>query len=247
MTPDFPSWLPIPSPNMWPGRKAAFPISGLVIHFTAAGSGKGSADYFSKVEVTWTENGVQKSAKVQASAHLVVDRDGTTYQCVNFADRAWHAGPATLWNGKPIPTNANDFTIGIEIANWGQLTPTATGFANYLGKPYVGPMPFHRASDNTYWEPYPEAQVNAVIAAAKVIVSKFPAITRDQVTGHENIQLNKKDPGPAWPWKHFLDSVYGDDEEHAALLNAANDEDRAGPYIDEADQMCLDPNQAQSK
>ena len=246
MTPDHPTWLPIPSPNIWPGRKSAWPISGLVIHFTAAGSGKGSADYFSKSEVSWTEGGVTKTAKVQASAHLVIDRDGTTYQCVNFADRAWHAGPATLWQGKPIKTNANDFTIGIEIANWGQLTPELDSFQNYLGKPYKGPQPVADGKGG-FWEPYPEAQVNAVIAATKVIVAKYPAITREQVTGHENIQLNKHDPGPAWPWAHFLDAVYGDHEEHAALLNAATDDDRAGIYIDEKNEMCLDPDQAQSK
>lgn len=232
---------------MWTGRKPNWPISGLVIHFTAAGSGRGTADYFSKKQVTWTENGQQKTAVVQASAHLVIDRDGTTYQCVNFADRAWHAGPATLWNGKPIKTNANDFTIGIEIANWGQVTMLPNGgYQTYLKTPFKG-TPFHRASDNTWWEQYPEAQVNAVIQATKIIVAKFPAITRDQVTGHENIQSNKRDPGPAWPWQHFLDAVYGDHEEHAALLNATEDDDRAGIYIDEKNEMCLDPDQAQSK
>lgn len=248
MKADFPTWLPIPSPNMWSGRKHDWPVSGLVLHFTAAGSGLGSANYFAKTEVSWTEGGEKKTAKVQASAHLVVDRDGTTFQCVRFADRAWHAGPATLWKGKPIKTNANDFTIGIEIANWGQLVATDDGkFLNYLHKPYTGPPPFHRISDNSFWEPYPEAQFNAVVAAARVIVSQFPAITRDEVTGHEDIQLNKRDPGPAWPWHRFLDAVFGDPEEHAALLNAATDDDRAGVYYDEKNQMCLDPDSAQSK
>ena len=232
---------------MWSGRKAQWPVSGLVIHFTAAGSGKGTADYFGKTEVSWTEASQKKTAKVQASAHLVVDRDGTIYQCVAFGDRAWHAGPATLWKGKPIPTNANDFTIGIEIANWGQLLTSDDGFKTYLGKPYKGPKPFLNTKDGSYWEPYPDAQVNAVIQASKFIVAKFPAITRDNVTGHENIQLNKHDPGPAWPWEHFLDALYGDHEEHAALLNAATDDDRAGIYIDEKDEICLDPNVAQSK
>lgn len=249
MKPDHPTWLTIPSPNMWAGRKANWPVSGLVMHFTAAGSGKGSADYFSKSEVSWVENGVTKTAKVSAAAHLVVDRDGTTYQCVNFADRAWHAGPAQLWKGKPTPTNVNDFTIGIEIANWGQLKKMPDGsFVNYLNKPYKGATPFHRPDKGEfdYWEPYPEAQMNAVIQAAKIIIAQYPAITRDNVTGHENIQSNKVDPGPAFPWEHFLDSIYGDHEEHAALLNASEDDDRAGIYIDEKNEQCLDPNQAQS-
>ncbi len=83
MTPDFPSWLPVPSPNMRSGRPG--PVTGVVVHFTAAGSGKGTAEYFAKTEVSWQENGETKTAKVQASAHLVVDRDGTVYQCVTCA------------------------------------------------------------------------------------------------------------------------------------------------------------------
>ncbi len=246
MTPDHPTWLPVPSPNKHSGRNPKWPVNGLVIHFTAAGSGKGTADYFSKREVSWVEAGVTKTAKVSASAHLTIDRDGTVYQSVNFADRAWHAGPATLWKGAKTPTNVNDFTIGIEIANWGQLLTSNNGYLNYLKKPYKGPAPFLSTKDGSYWEPYPEAQVNAVIQATKIIISKFPAITRADVTGHENIQSNKKDPGPAWPWEHFLDSVFGDDDEQVAHLNAAEDDDRAGVYYDEKNEICLDPNQAQS-
>jgi len=230
MTPDFSTWIPVPSPNMFTGRKDAFPVSGLVMHFTAAGSGKGTAEYFAKEEVSWTENGQVKTVKVSASAHLVIDRDGTVYQCVNFADRAWHAGPATLWKGKPTPTNVNDFTIGIELANWGNLTkdPKGIGLLNYLGKPFNGQAgSFDVGDPKTFWETYPQAQMNAAIQATKVIISKYPAILRENVTGHENIQLNKHDPGPAFPWSEFLNSVYGYDDDELDLLNSDNHEDRS--------------------
>jgi N-acetylmuramoyl-L-alanine amidase len=197
------------------------------MHFTAAGSGKGSADYFSKREVSWNENGVQKTAKVQASAHLVIDRDGTVYQCVNFSDRAWHAGPATLWQGKPIARNANDFTIGIEIANWGKLKCVGpNAFVNYLGKPFTGTVFFDAAGDA--WEAYPDAQLAAVIQAAKVVVHACPGIDRANVQGHAEIQTNKSDPGPAFPMAKFLDAVFGGEEEHTDLLNACEDDDRSG-------------------
>jgi N-acetylmuramoyl-L-alanine amidase len=152
---------------MWPGRKG--PVTGLVMHFTAAGSGKGTADYFAKKEVSWQEGGETKTAKVQASAHIVVDRDGTVYQCVSVEDRAWHAGPATKWKGQPIKGNANDFTVGIEIANWGKLE-SKDGYVNYLGKPFKGMT--HIALDGSVWEAYPEAQIQAVIAAAPRTTSK---------------------------------------------------------------------------
>lgn len=242
--PQFPSWISIPSPNFRPGRKPDAPISGMVIHYTAAGSGKGSADYFSKKEVSWKEGDVVKTAKVSASAHLVIDRDGTIYQCVDLGDRAWHAGPATLWQGKPLKPgqNVNDWTIGIEIANWGQLNPPHPAghtFTNYTGKPYKGPAAYVHtgAGTETYWEPYPEAQVIAVIKACKLLVSLYPAITRENVLGHQDVQpVNKIDPGPAWPMERFLDEVFGDDD--VDVLNAAEDDDRSGHY-DEAAEMCL--------
>ena len=244
--PQFPSWISIPSPNFHPGRKPGIPIKGLIIHYTAAGSGKGSAEYFSKREVSWTENGVLKTAKVQAAAQLVIDRDGTVYQCTDLNDRAWHAGPATLWQGKTLAKgqNVNDWTIGIEIANWGQLQRPKLDheLVNYMGKPYKGPPPFVDSSHPgtlTYWEPYPEAQVVAVIKAAKLLVNLYPAIVRGNVFGHKDVQpVNKIDPGPAWPMERFLDEVFGDDDALKDGLNAFEDDNRAGHY-DEAAEMCL--------
>ena len=240
---DHPTWLSVPSPNVTPGRKV--PVSGMVIHFTAAGSGKNTASYFSKKEVSWKDKttGQMKTAKVSASSHVVIDRDGAVYQCVAGVDRAWHAGPSKLWKGKPLgpKQNVNDWTIGIEIANWGQLTQGPGIFKNYLGQEYKGPTPF-RAKDGTFWEPYAEAQILATIAAAKVYVALYPAITRDNVLGHQDVDPKRKvDPGPAWPMERFLDNVFGDDEEQAAMLDEAEDDDRAGVFYDDELEMCLLP------
>jgi N-acetyl-anhydromuramyl-L-alanine amidase AmpD len=193
------------------------------MHFTAAGSGRATAEYFAKREVSWQEGGVTKTAKVSASSHQVIDRDGTCYQCVAMADTAWHAGPATTWQGKPIRGNANDFTVGIEIANWGELKASpAGGYVNYLGKAFKGQV--FTAADGSVWEAYPEPQILAVIGVVKVIVNKYPGIGRGDVLGHEQIQGNKRDPGPAFPWERVLDEVFGDDDIDA--LNAAVDDDR---------------------
>lgn len=47
----------------------------------------------------------------QVSAHLLIERDGTITQFVNFADRAWHAGKSCYFGVE----NCNDFSIGIEL------------------------------------------------------------------------------------------------------------------------------------
>lgn len=47
----------------------------------------------------------------RVSAHLLIERAGTTTQFVSLADRAWHAG-ASVFEGR---TGCNDFSIGIEL------------------------------------------------------------------------------------------------------------------------------------
>lgn len=241
--PEHPGWLVVPSPNFHPGRKPGVPVTGIVLHFTAAGSGRRTAEYFAKREVSWREGEVTKTAKVSASAHVVIDRDGTVYQCVSLGSRAWHAGPSTHWQGQPLNKgqNVNDWTVGIEIANWGQVTRTPgvyAGYLNYLKRPYQGPAPFV-AADGTYWEPYPEAQLAAVERVCKVLLHMFPAITRENVLGHSDVDPKRKvDPGPAWPSTVFLDELFGSAAEQADELNALEDDDRAG-YYDEAEEMCL--------
>lgn len=47
----------------------------------------------------------------EVSAHLFIERDGTVTQCVNFDDRAWHAGRSS-YLGRD---ECNDYSIGIEL------------------------------------------------------------------------------------------------------------------------------------
>lgn len=47
----------------------------------------------------------------EVSAHLLIERNGTITQFVNFNDRAWHAGKSCYLGRE----NCNDFSIGIEL------------------------------------------------------------------------------------------------------------------------------------
>ena len=47
----------------------------------------------------------------EVSAHLLIERDGTITQFVNFNERAWHAG-RSAYLGRP---ECNDYSIGIEL------------------------------------------------------------------------------------------------------------------------------------
>jgi AmpD protein len=50
-------------------------------------------------------------AELKVSSHLLIERDGTVIQFVNFNDRAWHAGVSEFCGRD----NCNDYSIGIEL------------------------------------------------------------------------------------------------------------------------------------
>jgi len=120
----------------------------LVMHFTVSGAGaKGVADYF----VSPTAN---------ASAHVVVGRDGEVRQVVPFNVKAWHAG-RSVWRGRP---NCNDYAIGIEIDNWGRLMRTADGQVRSSTSRILDPalaveMTHKNETRPCLWEVYGETQM----------------------------------------------------------------------------------------
>ncbi|MBI4579485.1 MAG: N-acetylmuramoyl-L-alanine amidase [Planctomycetes bacterium] len=63
------------------------------------------------------------------SVHFMLDLDGTVYQTLDLAERAWHAG------------TANDRSVGVEIAHWGAFTSADQAKEGYAcdksGWPYV--------------------------------------------------------------------------------------------------------------
>lgn len=81
----------------------------LVMHFTAGATALSSIRFW------------QTPAAQGASAHLVIDRDGTIYQCRPFNVTCGHAGVSS-WvdpnTGKKY-TGLNSCSIGIELANAG--------------------------------------------------------------------------------------------------------------------------------
>src|SRR5690606_5680330 len=115
-----------------------------------------------------------------SSHYLVTDDDPPiVYQLVDEDRQAWHAGESE-WYGR---TYLNASSIGIEIVNAG---PRGDG-----------------------WEPYPDSQIEAVIALVKDIVTRHQIQARN-VVGHSDIAPGRKqDPGPAFPWKRLADAGVG--------------------------------------
>jgi hypothetical protein len=129
------------------------------------------------------------------SAHYVVAKDGTVFQMVREADRAWHAGES-FWKGR---TDINDYSIGIEMVN-----------------------------RNDGLDPWPEAQVEAVLELCRYLVAKY-GITRDNVVTHHWIAgypgRGKTDP-KGFPLDSFLDRLFdvgGEFDFHYVLLGQTPD------------------------
>ena len=114
----------------------------------------------------------------KVSAHYLVDRNGCIYNLVDESKRAWHAGLGS-WAGL---NDINSRSIGIEIVNVGL---TADGKR----------------------EPFPAAQIDAVIKLCKDIQSRH---TIKYVLGHSDVAPQRKqDPGEAFPWRKLAAAGVG--------------------------------------
>jgi len=181
-----------PSQNFFPGRE--IPCSVIVYHYTEGGPAE------SCVEIFHRPDGV--------SAHFIVDRDGNIIQMVQMEDRAKHAG-VSEWNGI---TNVNDFSVGIEICNWGPLRKVGDDY--FCGRPerqqkFLGTNVF-QDEKGSFWEKYSDIQIEAVIQLTIYIMERFPQITLENITGHENVARpigRKIDPGPAFPWEKIKEEI----------------------------------------
>lgn len=151
----------------------------LVIHFTSGASSQSSINFW------------KTPAAKGASAHIVIERDGTVIQCRPFNRTCGHAGGRgkSRWKGFD---GLNGCSIGIELANAGDNAKLAAKWSK---------LPLVKAKHKNggpiqEWEAYPEAQMNACIEVAKAIVGRYKL---DDVIGHDDIAPDRKnDPGPAF-------------------------------------------------
>lgn len=165
----------------------------LVMHFTSGGF-DGAVSWLCRAE-----------AKV--SAHLVIADDGRVVQLVRFDRAAWHAGPSQ-WRGC---TAMNSASIGIELANWGDMVEGRPG-AWHVGKTPISDdrvmVARHKAGGPVApWHTYTAVQVETALAVAKALEEAYRF---EDVCGHEDIAPGRKvDPGPAFPLATFRSAVLG--------------------------------------
>lgn len=179
------------SPNK--GGKLQDP-SVIVVHYTAAPNASRAIERFS-------------DRTAQVSAHLVIDRDsaGTITQLVPFDRVAWHAGKSQ-YDGR---SGVNDFSIGIELQNYGKLVNTGSnGPETWFGAP-VDPADI--TFDGQVWHRYLPVQIETLIEVCRTLVTCYPSIK--DIVGHSDISPGRKiDPGPAFPLATVRGAVFGRQE-----------------------------------
>lgn len=164
----------------------------LVMHYTASGLGiEADAKFFAD------------QSQTSASAHLLLGEDGSLIQCVPFNKIAHHAGTSS-WRGR---AGCNNFSIGIEIDNWGLLKKLEDGtIRSWTGVKVdmsrVLKARHKNGSDEAYWYTYPAEQLRKLEEVTTAILRAYPSIK--EVVGHDDIAPGRKtDPGPAFPMRRF--------------------------------------------
>lgn len=178
-----------------PNKGATYTPLFLVMHYTAVTKAAGSVNWF-----------LNKAAR--ASAHLIIDRDGSIIQFAPFNIITWHAG-VSKWNGL---NGLNQYAIGIELVNGGRLTRS--------GLQWICPVDKKAVPDNEIvfakhkneiaeaaWHDYTPIQMQVATEVAALLAKTYKL---KDVIGHDDIApFRKSDPGPAFPMNSFRSIIMG--------------------------------------
>lgn len=182
----------VPSPNH-SGEFAKGDLDTVIMHYTAG-------PYSQSLKTLINPN-------VRASAHLILDRDGSITQLIPFNLMAWHAGNS-YYNGR---TGFNKYSIGIEMVNSGYLTKSGNIYRAWYGEafnPSEVIEAIHRNQTTPkYWHVYTAEQIDAAYDLVQVLINTYGL---KNILGHEEIAPKRKmDPGPAFPLDRFRERLLG--------------------------------------
>lgn len=184
------------TPNIGETFNAGLPDT-IVIHFTGGRDAKSSAE--------WLCNPI-----ANASAHVVIARDGSIIQLAPFNVATWHAG-VSQWKNR---TGINRYSIGIELDNAGRLEQRNEGYHTYYTwfKTKVPENEVIQAIHQnekipTYWQTFTEPQIASTLELCRLLIGNYWI---EEIVGHEEISPGRKiDPGPAFPLDSLRDKLLG--------------------------------------
>ncbi|QHE86691.1 N-acetylmuramoyl-L-alanine amidase [Hydrogenophaga sp. BPS33] len=170
-----------------------------------------------------------KKPQGNASAHIVLGRDGRIVQLAPFNVVTWHAG-VSQWNGLD---GLNHHAIGIEMDNAGLLQRDGERYVSWFGKPYPDDevrLAEHRHGGGVKpWHHYTEVQIARALELCELLVAHYGL---EDVLGHEDVARGRKiDPGPAFPLGAVRARAVGRgaDVSPRLVVNASSLNIRSGP------------------
>jgi N-acetylmuramoyl-L-alanine amidase len=166
----------------------------LIIHY--------SASLALEDTVSWFMN---RSAN--ASAHLLIGRDGSIVQMVPFNRVAWHAGISRWCSLESL----NHYSIGIEMVNAGKLLRSAGNWVDWRGRivpdDEVVELTHKHETTPAGWHVFTEVQMNSLVEAAAALHGRYSFI---DILGHDDVAPTRKlDPGPAFAFLSFRSRIMG--------------------------------------
>lgn len=198
-------------------KRGLFTPKYLVVHYTAATSMASTINWF-------------HSPQSQASAHLLIGRDGTVYQFAAFNVVTWHAGKSS-WGGLQ---SLNQHAIGIELVNGGRLEKKneqwrCPGNQRRIPAEEVL-LAVHKNEDQlAAWRDYTEPQQEV---CQKVVSLLVHAYELQDILGHDDISpLRKSDPGPAFPMSSFRAKATERKGAENGYITTSNLNIRSGPGV----------------
>ena len=199
-----------------PNKGGKYTPQYLVIHYTAATTPASCISWFG-------------SLVSQASAHLLIARDGSVTQFAPFNTITWHAGKST-WKGL---AGLNQYSIGIELVNGGRLMRGSSKWLCGVDQREVPAsevvLAKHRNdASEAAWHEYTDKQLETATEIAALLVKTYGL---KDVLGHEDIApVRKSDPGPAFPMGSFRSKSMGRrDDTMDEYITSAELNIRTGP------------------
>ncbi|MEM6820900.1 MAG: N-acetylmuramoyl-L-alanine amidase [Verrucomicrobiota bacterium] len=158
----------------------------IISHYTGGGVGKYSLESLAEKDLAY---------------HVLIDRDGSFYQCGKFNKVSSHSGLSN-WKGRH---GMNQLGIGVSMACYGSS-------AKKYNKEGVEAVHKNNAEGKAkIFEPFTEEQIQTYKEICSALCEEYPSIRN--IIGHDDVSVGRRDdPGP------FLESAI---EELRTDLSAA--------------------------
>jgi N-acetylmuramoyl-L-alanine amidase len=198
--------LPFEACSKTSGAFAPGDLDTVIIHYTASPNFRSAKNTL-------------MNPTVKASAHILIDRDGTILQMVGFDTIAWHAGRSEYKDRSGF----NKYSIGIEIVNAGPIKMRNGEFFDVYNIKYPADQVMegkhrNRPIISKYWHTYTPQQLEATEKLCRLLVDTYGI---KYILGHEEISVGRKfDPGPAFPLDDLRQRIFSNEAGHAGEVKA---------------------------